>query len=84
MNRAKKPKQFRAYKGAGGKSAVSRYELAKDGITVVFADHSVYRYTNQSASPENIAKMKALAISGKGLGEYIEAHVKDRFVKKIR
>jgi hypothetical protein len=84
MNTPKRQKQFRTYKNAGGKSTVLRYELAKDGITVVFADHSVYRYTNQSADPENIAKMKQLALAGKGLGEYIEAHVKDRFVKKIR
>jgi len=84
MNTPKKPKHFRAYKNAGGKSPVARYELAKDGITVVFTDHSIYRYTNQSADPANIAKMKELAIAGKGLGTYIETHVKDRFVKKIR
>lgn len=84
MNRPKRQKQFRTYKNAGGKSTVLSYELAKDGITIVFADHSCYRYTNQSASPEHIAKMKQLALAGKGLGTYVEANVKDRFIKKIR
>ncbi len=84
MNTPKRQKQFRAYKNAGGKSVVRRYELAKDGITVVFADHSVYRWTNQSADRAHIAKMKELAVAGKGLGTYIETHVKDRFLKKIR
>ena len=84
MNTPKKQKQLRPYKNAGGKSTVLRYELAKDGITVVFADHTVYRYTNQSAGPEHIAKMKSLALAGRGLGTFIEANVRELFIKKIR
>jgi len=80
----KKPKQFRRYKNLGGKSTVARYELAKDAVTVQFKDHSVYRYTNQSADPDNISKMKELALAGKGLGTFIESKLKDRFLKKIR
>jgi len=80
----KRPKQFRRYKNLGGKSTVARYELAKDAVTIEFKDHSVYRYTNQSADPANIGEMKKLAEAGKGLGTFIEAKLKDRFLRKIR
>lgn len=80
----KKPKMFRRYKNLNGDSKVANYEIAKDGVIIRFADFSVYRYTNQSAGPDNISKMKSLAISGKGLGTFIDANVKDRFLKKIR
>jgi len=84
MNTPKKIRLFKRYKNLGGKSTVARFEIEKDAMNVKFADHSAYRYTNQSAGPENIAKMKSLALTGKGLGTYIEAHVKDRFERKIR
>lgn len=84
MNRAKKMKQYRRYKDVGGKSTVAHYELEKDAVNVKFKDRSSYRYTNQSAGRENIAKMKTLAHAGKGLGTFIEAHVKDHFERKIR
>lgn len=84
MNTPKKQKQFRSYKNLGGKSTVLRYELAKDGITITFNDNSAYRWTNQSASPETIAKMKTLAQAGKGLDTFVKAEVKDRYCKKLR
>ncbi len=72
------------YKNLDGKSKVAQYEIAKDSLKIRFADCSVYVYTNQSADPENISKMKDLAVAGKGLGTYIDAHVKDRFSRKVR
>ena len=58
---------FKRYKNLSVDSTVTAYEMTKDAITIRFADHTVYRYTNQSADPGNIGKMKSLAISGKGL-----------------
>ncbi|HAM35843.1 MAG TPA: hypothetical protein DEB40_08635 [Elusimicrobia bacterium] len=80
----KKPKMFKRYKNLSGDSKVAWYEIAKDAMTIRFTDCSVYRYTNQSADPGNISKMKSLAIAGKGLGTFIDANVKDRFLRKIR
>jgi hypothetical protein len=77
-------KLFLKYKNLSGKSTVAKFELKKDGITVRFTDHTVYRYTNQSADPETISKMKELAVAGKGLGTFIDANVKDRFLRKIK
>jgi hypothetical protein len=83
MNVPKKMRLYKRYKNAGGKSTILRYEIEKDAVNLVFTDHSSYRFTNQSAGPENIAKMKTLALSGKGLGTFVET-VKDRFERKIR
>lgn len=80
----KRPRIFIRYKNLSGDSKVAYYEIAKDAVTIRFVDHSVYRYTNQSADPGNIKKMKVLALAGKGLGTFIEATVKDRFLRKIR
>ncbi|NNN04354.1 MAG: hypothetical protein HKL90_00490 [Elusimicrobia bacterium] len=77
-------KYFVRYKNLSGSSTVLKYEIKKDGLTIRFADHTVYRYTNQSAGPENIRKMKTLANAGKGLGTFITANLKDRFLRKIR
>ncbi|MFI5346553.1 MAG: hypothetical protein ACHQ51_09290 [Elusimicrobiota bacterium] len=77
-------KTFVRYKNLSGASKVARYEIRKDAVTIRFADHSVYRYTNQSADPANISKMKTLALAGKGLGTFIDANLKDRFLRKIK
>ena len=77
-------KLFRRYKNLSGKSTVAKYEIKKDGITIRFTDHSIYRYTNHSADPANISKMKTLAESGKGLGTFVDANVKERFQRKVK
>lgn len=84
MNTPKKARHFRRYKNLGGKSAVAMYELEKDAVNIRYTDSSAYRFTNQSAGPENIAKMKTLALAGKGLGTFIESSLKDRWLRKIR
>lgn len=84
MNTPKKQRHYQKYKNAGGKSTVAQFELEKDAVNVRFTDRSSYRYTNQSAGPENIAKMKTLALAGKGLGTFIKETVKDGYCRKIR
>ena len=77
-------KLFLKYKNLSGKSTVAKFELKKDGIKIRFTDHSIYNYTNQSADPANISKMKELAVAGKGLGTFITSNVADRFQRKIK
>ncbi|MBI4350394.1 MAG: hypothetical protein HY550_03045 [Elusimicrobia bacterium] len=83
---AKKPLKVPAekYQNLGGKSKVAYYKIVKDSVTVRFADHSVYIYSNQSAGRLNVNQMKALAIAGKGLGTFIDANLKEGFARKIR
>ncbi len=75
---------MKKYKNVSGKSTVTMFELAKDVVTVRFASQEVYRYSNQSAGSENIGRMKVLALSGKGLGTFIENNVKEKFARKVR
>ena len=75
---------FIRYKNLSGGSKVARYEILKDMVTIGFTDNSVYNYSNQSAGTANIKKMKAFAAAGKGLGTFIEANMKDLFMRKIR
>ena len=84
MLKPKRTKIFYQYKNLGGASKVAKYTIQKDSMTVQFLDHTVYIYNNQTAGPLNIAKMKTLAQAGKGLGTFIDANVKDRFLRKIR
>jgi hypothetical protein len=75
---------MKRYQNLSGKSAVTMYELAKDVVTVRYANQEVYRYSNQSAGRENISKMKVLAQAGKGLETFINANVKEKFARKVR
>ena len=84
MNTPKRTKIMLRYKNLSGNSTVLRYQCTKDTMTIGFSDFSVYKFTNQSTSPETIGKMKVLAQAGKGLGTFITANVKDRFSRKIR
>lgn len=84
MRTPKKPKMMERYKNLSGDSKVVKYEIAKDSVKIIFANCSSYIYSNQSADPGNISKMKTLAVAGKGLGTFIDANLKDRFARKIR
>ncbi len=83
---AKKPLKVPAekYQNLSGKSDVVSYKILKDSVTIRFADHSVYIYSNQSAGRLNVNQMKALAITGKGLGTFIDANLKEGYERKIR
>ena len=75
---------MKRYKNLSGNSAVAAYEIGKDTVKVGFTTNSVYLYSNQSAGPGNISRMKTLALAGKGLGTFIDANVKEGFARKTR
>ncbi len=75
---------MKRYQNLSGKSKVTMYELAKDVVTIRYANQEVYRYSNQSAGMANIGKMKVLAQAGKGLETFINANVKEKFARKVR
>ena len=83
MNTPKRPRFIYRYKNLGKASKVLKYEIRKDAVTIRFTDNTEYIYTNQTAGPENIAKMKTLAQAGKGLGTFIESTVKERWLRKV-
>ena len=84
MNTPKRPRRLALYKNLSKASKVVRYEILKDRVTVRFVDNSVYIYSNQSATPGNIEKMKTLAMAGKGLSTFIDTNLKDKWMTKVR
>ncbi|SIO68001.1 hypothetical protein SAMN05444172_4692 [Burkholderia sp. GAS332] len=72
------------YKNLGGDSNVVAYEVEQGSITVQFGDGSVYLYSTQSTSVENIAQMQRLANVGQGLNSFIGRVVKKGYARKLR
>lgn len=70
------------YMNYGGNSGVEGYEIGTDYIEVKFkATRRTYRYSYASAGREAVEHMKALAIGGEGLNEFINRCVKYKYVK---
>ena len=63
------------YKNLGNNSGVTNYEIGEATIKVKFKDTvSVYVYTSIKPGQLHVAKMKELAIAGRGLQTYINKH----------
>ena len=70
------------YKNFGGDSRVEGYEIGPDYIEVKFKKtRRTYTYSHASAGEEAVEHMKMLARSGEGLNEFINRHVRDKYVK---
>lgn len=54
------------YASRGGDSSITRYEIGDHYIIVEYQDGAAYKYTESSAGPSSIARMKALARRGGG------------------
>lgn len=67
------------YGNHAGNSGVAAYELRDDGIAVRFRGGDTYLYTAESAGARNIARMRTLAIAGRGLATFINKYVSERF-----
>lgn len=70
------------YANLSGHSGITAFELAADAIRVRFEDGSIYLYTYQSAGEHTIERMKALALSGRGLCGFISSHVHENYARK--
>jgi hypothetical protein len=71
---------MKKYLDISGNSGVSAYESGHDCIMVKFRDSGkVYRYSYRSAGKRAVDKMKALAVTGKGLSTYITRYVREKY-----
>lgn len=70
------------YMNVGGDSGVEEYEIGLDNIVVKFKKTvRTYTYSYDSAGKDAVEHMKGLAERGEGLNEYINKHVKDKYVR---
>lgn len=73
------------YANLGGNSSVASYDDSPpDAIIVTFKSGRWlnYEYTNQSAGPAVVARMKQFAARGQGLGSYIQRAAKYSYARK--
>jgi len=73
------------YPNKSGDSGVTHYEIGGDYIAIRFKNKfETYIYSNSKIGKQHLAKMKKLAISGKGLSSYISQHpvVKNNYSKR--
>ena len=74
---------FHRYRNQGGHSSVVAYALLPDGLAVQGIDGMVYMYTHDCPGRRHVARMKALAREGHGLGTYITRHIGNRFSARL-
>jgi hypothetical protein len=77
------PLAMKPYKNLNSDSGVIAYEIADKSITIKFRDGGKYLYDYVSPGQADVDEMKRLALAGKGLATYINAHVRERFAGKL-
>lgn len=72
------------YKNISGKSGISYYSTTSDSIIIQFNDGATYIYNYLKPGKEYVERMKALAITGKGLNSLISRVIKKNYYLKIK
>jgi hypothetical protein len=70
------------YKNLGGRSNVAGYDLTPGGIEVYFRDRYVYVFAEAIVGTDKIAKMRELALKGRGLNGFIFKNVRTSYIMK--
>ncbi|HXT16160.1 MAG TPA: hypothetical protein VN706_11060 [Gemmatimonadaceae bacterium] len=75
---------MKRYGNRSGHSGVAFFDDGPDFIKVQFGetDTVVYVYDHVIPGAADVARMKALAVAGRGLSSYISQHVRDRYRRK--
>jgi hypothetical protein len=71
------------YGNLSADSPVRAYEIGNTYIIVEFRTGTRYLYDHERPGPLIVAKMKALAIAGEGLGTFISKTVKKSYARKV-
>lgn len=67
------------YANRNGDSGVTEFEIGADYICVRFRESRGYIYSYATPGKHHVEQMKALALAGRGLGTYINQHVRQDF-----
>jgi hypothetical protein len=65
---------MRRYRNLSGRSGVVAYANRPQAIVVAFDGGECYEYTARSAGALPVARMKRLALAGRGLSTFIARH----------
>lgn len=70
------------YLNLNGDSGVTHYDTGAASIRVQFLDSTIYVYDHLRPGKQHVDRMKALAISGRGLGTYINQCVRKAYARR--
>lgn len=71
------------YANLNGDSGVVAFEINESSIIVLFNNGKHYEYNEIRPGTATVERMKALALSGRGLGSYIARVVQKNFFRKF-
>jgi hypothetical protein len=71
------------YANLSGNSGVVSYDLRVNSIVIQFQDGWKYEYTNESAGELVVARLKRLAVAGKGLSSFVARVARDKYANKF-
>lgn len=71
------------YANLSGDSGVVAFEIGETSIIVLFKNGKHYEYNEIKPGAETVERMKALALSGRGLGSYISSVVQKNYYRKF-
>ena len=71
---------MKTYKNLSGNSGIATYEIGRTFINIKFKGESgIYTFNYEQPGRDIIEEMKALALSGKGLGTFISDEVGNNY-----
>ena len=71
------------YADIDGDSGIAAYELGRDVIVIRFKQGGTYRYDASAPGANHVRRMQKLARAGRGLNEYNNRHVREKFAAKL-
>jgi hypothetical protein len=72
------------YKNLRRNSGVFAFQILPDTIIVEFKDGKRYEYNSSKPGQRHTKEMQRLALTGRGLGTYINQYVRDNYARKLR
>jgi hypothetical protein len=71
------------YRNRSGGSGIAAYAVLDEDIVVEFTDGSRVRYGASRPGRHHVGQMKSLAMSGRGLGKYIDRYVREKYEERL-
>ncbi len=72
------------YKNLSGNSPVQAFENGESSIIVRYKGGRTYLYTHRASGVSNVERMKEMALNGRGLGTFINQHVRNKYAKRLK
>jgi hypothetical protein len=75
---------MRVYRSIDGTPGVTAYQFGHESILVAFQNGRRFLYTYDLVGPSTVEVMKHLAVKGQGLTAFIDKHLRNAPVPRLR